>query len=98
MNNESPKWHLDVGTAQRECRVCFAKWQALTSRIRKMVEEHEEYAPDAFKASILELMPEYVRASNAAVARLQIMTQIKCGEMRFHGDKAKESGDTSKSE
>ena len=82
MNNERPKWHLDVGTAQRECRVCFAKWQALTSRIRKMVEEHEEYAPEAFKASILELMPDYVRAANAAVARLQIMVQIRnCGEI-----------------
>ena len=93
MNNERPRWHLDVGTAQRECRVCFAKWQALTSRIRKMVEEHEEYEPEAFKASILELMPEYMRAANAAVARLQIMVQIKCGEMRFYGDKPEELGE-----
>ena len=93
MNNERPQWHLDVETAQRECRVCFAKWQALTSRIRKMVEEHEEYEPEAFKASILELMPEYKRAANAAVARLQIMTQIKCGEMRVHGDNPEESGE-----
>jgi hypothetical protein len=90
---ERPPWHQDVGTAQRECRVSFAKWQALTSRIRKMVEEREEYAPDAFKASILELIPDYVRAANAAVARLQIMVQIKCGEMRVHGDKPEESGD-----
>ncbi len=84
--SEKPQWHLDVGTAQQECRVCFDKWQDLTTRIRKMVEEHEEYAPDAFKASILEVMPEYVRAANAAVARLQIMVQIKSGEMRFHED------------
>jgi hypothetical protein len=59
-------WRRLSGNA--ECG--FAKWQALTSRIRKMVEEHEEYAPEAFKSSILELMPEYVRAANAAVARL----------------------------
>jgi hypothetical protein len=91
--SDRPQWHLDVETARRECRVCFAKWQALTSRIRKMVEEHEEYAPQAFKASVLELMPDYVRAANAAVARLQIMVQIKCGEMRVHGDKPEESGD-----
>jgi transposase len=97
MNNERPQWHLDVETAQRECRVCFDKWQTLTSRIRKLVEEHEEYAPDAFKTSILELMPEFVRAANAAVARLQIMIQIKCGEMRFNEDKPEESGDSSKS-
>ena len=69
MNSEKPQWNLDVETAQRECRVCFAKWQALTSRIRKMVEEHEEYAPEAFKASILELLPDYQRAANAALAR-----------------------------
>jgi hypothetical protein len=83
---EKPQWHLDVETAQRECRVCFDKWEALTSRIRKIVEAHEKYSPDAFKASILEVMPEYVRSANAAVARLQIMTQIKCGEMGYHED------------
>ena len=87
------QWLLNLETAQRECRECFAKWQTLTTRIRKMVKEHEEYAPDAFKASILELMPEYMRTANAAVARLQIMVQIKCGEMRFHGDNPEESGE-----
>jgi hypothetical protein len=96
--SEKPEWHLNVATAQRECRVCFAKWQALTSRIRKMVEKHEEYEPEAFKASILELMPEYVRAANAAVARLQIMVQIKSGEMRFNEEKPEESSDSSKSD
>jgi hypothetical protein len=90
---EKPQWHLDVETAERECRVCFAKWQALTNRIREMVEEHEGYAPDAFKASILELMPDYMRAANAVVARLQIMTQIKSGEMRFHEGSPEESSD-----
>ena len=90
---EKPAWHLDVETARRECRLCLDRWQALTNRFRKLVEEHEEYAPDAFKASILELMPEYKRAANAAVARLQIMTQIKCGEMRVHGDNPEESGE-----
>jgi hypothetical protein len=91
---EKPQWHLDVETAQRECQVCFDKWEALATRIRKVVEEHGEYAPDAFKASILELLREYVRAANAAVARVQIMVQIKCGEMRVN----EESGGASKSE
>jgi len=92
VNNKRPEWHLDVETAQRECRACFAKWQELTNRIRKMVEEHDEYEPDAFKASILDLLPEYVRAANASVARLQIMVQVKSGEMRFHGDTPEEPG------
>ena len=91
--NEQPQWHLDVKTAQQECRVCFDKWEAITVRMRKMVEEHEEYSPEAFKASVLELMPEYARAANAAVARLQILTQIKCGEMRFNEDKPEEPRD-----
>ena len=25
--SEKPQWHLDVETAQQECRVCFDKWQ-----------------------------------------------------------------------
>ena len=82
--SEKPQWHLDVETAQRECRETLDKWQIFTTRIRTMVEEHEEYAPDAFKSSMLELLREYVRAANAAVARLQIMTQIKCHEMGYH--------------
>jgi hypothetical protein len=86
------RWLLNLETAQQECQECFAKWQTLTIRMLKMVEDHEEYAPDAFKASVLELLPEYVRAANSAVARLQIMAQIKCGEMRIHGDKPEESG------
>ncbi|MGA7793696.1 MAG: hypothetical protein WCA19_11710 [Candidatus Acidiferrales bacterium] len=81
-----PQWHLDVETAQRECRETLNKWQELTTRIRTLVEKHEEYVPDAFKSSMLDLLREYVRAANATVARLQIMTQIKCDEMRFHED------------
>jgi hypothetical protein len=86
------QWLLNLETAQQECQECFAKWQTFTTRIQKVVEEHEEYAPDAFKASVLELLPEYVRAANAAVARLQIMVQIKCGEMKVRGDSPEESG------
>jgi len=86
------QWLVNVETAQQECQVCFAKWQTLTTRMLQMVEDHEQYAPDAFKASVLELLPEYVRAANAAVARLQIMVQIKCGEMKVRGDSPEESG------
>jgi hypothetical protein len=92
MNNERPQWHLDVKMAQRECRETLDKWETFTTRIRKIVKEHKEYAPDAFKASILDLLPEYVRAANAAVARLQIMVQTKCGEMKVYDDKPEDSG------
>ena len=90
---EISAWHLDVETAQKEVQVCFAKWQELTNRIQKIVDGHEAYAPNAFKASLEELMPEYKRAANGAIARLAILAQIKCGEMRFSGDEPDQSGD-----
>ena len=67
--------------------MCFEKWEAITARMLLLIEKREQYAPEAFKASVLELMPEYARAANAAVARLQILSQIKCGEMRFNEGK-----------
>lgn len=91
--SDRPPWPVDVETAERECQLCFDKWKALTNRIRIIVSQHEEYAPDAFKTSILELLPEYARAANAVVARLQIMVQIKCAEMQVHGDEPKDSDD-----
>jgi hypothetical protein len=96
--SEKPEWHLDLGTAQRECAETLDKWEAVTTRIRAVVDQHDQYVPDAFKTSMLELLREYVRAANAAVARLQIMVQIKCGEMRVLEDEPEESGDAPKSE
>ena len=70
--------------------------------LRQMADAHDSHVkdgrgarailPDAFKASVLELLPEYMRAANAAVARLPIMVQIKSGEMTIHGDRPEESG------
>lgn len=80
---EISAWHLDIETAQKEVQACFAKWQELTNRIQKIVDGHEGYAPDAFEASLEELMAEYKRAANAVVARLGIMAQIKAGKMQF---------------
>jgi hypothetical protein len=64
----------------------------------EQLSKHEEYTPDAFKTSMLELLREYVRSANAVVARIQIMTQIKRGGMRFSDDSPEESDDSSKSE
>jgi hypothetical protein len=44
------------------------------------------YTPDAFTTSLDQMMPEFRRATLAAIARLQIMAQIKSGEMRYHED------------
>ena len=77
----------------RSARVLARDRQELTNRIQKIVEGHEAYAPDAFKTSLQELTPEYKRAANAVVARLSIMAQIKCGEMRLNGGEPEESSD-----
>lgn len=73
-----------VAKAQRKCRLCFAEWQTLTNQIRKMVEEHEQYTPDVFKTSVLELLPDYERAANAALAQLRIFVELKSGETQVN--------------
>lgn len=90
--SETPAWHLDVGTAERECRLCFDKWQSQMNRLRELVEQHETYAPAAFRASLEGIMPEFRRATLAAVSRLQIMAQIKSGDMHYQEDEPKKGG------
>ena len=89
--SQGPLWHTDVETAAKECRETLDQWQSQVSRVRELVEQHETYAPEAFKASVEGLLPEFRRATLAAVSRLQILTQIKSGEMRFRGDEPEES-------
>jgi hypothetical protein len=88
--SETPAWRLDVEMAAKECRVCFEKWQAQMNRLRKLLEQHETYTPEAFKASLEETMPEFRSATLAAVSGLQIMAQIKSGEMGYHEDEEPE--------
>lgn len=81
--------HENVDEAQRECRLRLAEWQAIANRVRKMVEEHEQFAPEEFKTSILKLLPDYERAANAALAELRVFVRIKSGELR--GDEREEN-------
>ncbi|HXX17939.1 MAG TPA: hypothetical protein VEJ46_00915 [Candidatus Acidoferrum sp.] len=90
--SERPAWHLDVETAKRECQVCFDKWQSQMHRLGELVAHHETYTPEAFEASLEEIMPEFQRTTLASVSRLQIMAQIKGGEMRYHEDEAEQGG------
>jgi len=90
--NERPQWHVDVETAERECHICFEKWQSQLDRLRELVEQHKSYTPEAFKASLEEIMPEFRRATLAAISRLQIMAQIKSGDMRYHEDESEQGG------
>jgi len=73
--------HENLNEAQRTCRLRLAEWQTLANRVRKMVEEHENYSPAVFKTSIFELLPEYERAANDALAQLRIFVEAKSGEV-----------------
>jgi hypothetical protein len=84
--SEMPTWHLDLDLAIGEANSCFGKWQSQMDRLRELVRQHETYAPDAFTTPLLQMMPEFRRATLAAIARLQIMAQIKSGEMRCRED------------
>jgi hypothetical protein len=84
--SERPPWHLDAETAKRECRTCLDKWQGQIERLRQLVEDSDAFAPDALRVSFEESMPEMKRAAQAAIARFQILVQIRAGEMRWHED------------
>jgi hypothetical protein len=63
------------------------------NRLRELVEQHATYTPEASKASLQQMMPEFRRVTLATVARLQIMAQIKGGQMRYQVDEPEESSD-----
>ena len=81
-DHEKPSRYEHVDKAHRECRLRLAEWQAIANRVRKLVEEHEQFTPDQFKTSILEMLPEYERAAKTALNQLRIFVQIKTGESR----------------
>jgi len=82
---EEPQWHLDVETAKRECRICLEKWQGQIERLRQLVENSDGFAPDALRVSFEESMPDMKRAAGAAIARFQILVQIRAGDMHYGG-------------
>jgi hypothetical protein len=83
--SERPQLHLDVETAKRECRTCFDKWQEQIERLRQLVENSDAFAPDALRVSFEESIPDMKRAAQASIARLQILVQIRAGDMHYGG-------------
>lgn len=86
MTSEKPNWHLDVETAKVECRTCLDKWQRQIERLRQLVDNSDSFAPDALRVSFEDSMPEMKRAAQAAMARCQILIQIRAGDMHYSGD------------
>jgi hypothetical protein len=83
--SERPQWHLDVDTAKRECRTCLDKWQGQIERLRQLVDNSDAFAPDALRVSFEKSLPDMTRAAQAAIARLQILIQIRAGDMHYGG-------------
>lgn len=81
--SERPAWHLDVETAKLECRTCLEKWQEQIERLRRLVENSDSFAPDALRMSFEDSLPEMTRAAQAAIARFQILVQIRAGDMHY---------------
>jgi hypothetical protein len=79
--NERPQWHLDVETAKRECRTCLDKWNEQIELLRQLVENSDAFAPAALQVSFEDVMPDLMRAAQAAIARFQILLQIRAGDM-----------------
>lgn len=91
--NERPPWHLDVETAKRECRICLEKWQGQIQRLRQLVENSDSFSPEALRMSFEESMPDMKRAAQAAIARFQILLQIRAGDMHWHDEKPEKPTD-----
>ena len=91
--NERPTWHLDVSVAKRECRTCLEKWQGQIQRLRQLAEDSDSFSPEALRVSFEESMPDMKRAAQAAVARFQILLQIRAGTMRWHDEEPEEPTD-----
>ena len=88
--SQRPQWQVDTQTAQRECRETLDKWQVQISQLRHMVEQSDEFTPQALRESVMEFMPELRQATIAAVAHVLLFLQILNGDMRWHGDNAQE--------
>jgi hypothetical protein len=72
--------------AIHETRQCFDRLQSQMNRLRKLVQRQEEHAPEAFRASLDEIMPDFSNATYATVSTIQVVAQIKCGQRPFHED------------
>jgi hypothetical protein len=79
---------MDVETAKRECRTWLDECQGQIERLRQLVETSDTLAPDSLRVSVEESTPGLRRAAKAAVAWLQMILQIRAGDMHYG-----ESGD-----
>jgi hypothetical protein len=88
--SDRPPWQLDVGTAKRECQITLRKWEAQIRCLRQLVKDSDSFTPDALRVSFEDSVPEMKRAAQGAIARFQILLQIRAGTMRWQEDESEQ--------
>jgi len=91
--SDRPLWHLDVETAKRECQLTLVKCEAQIRGLRQLVKDSDSFTPEALRVSFEDSVPDMKRAAQAAIARFQILLQIRAGTMRRCEDESKEASD-----
>jgi hypothetical protein len=76
----------DLKQARKECHITLSKWNHDMRRLNGLLHDFDTYTPEAFTASVLEIMPEFQRQTRAFMARLQILLQMLNGGIRCEGD------------
>jgi hypothetical protein len=82
--------YRELDQARRECHVTLSKWNEDMRRLNGLLQDFDTYTPEAFTASVLEIMPEFQRQTRAFMARLQILLQMLNGGIRREGDEPRE--------
>jgi hypothetical protein len=80
----------EIKQAQQECQVTMVKFREQMERLSGLVENHQDYSPEAFEESVDQRMPTLRRHAQAFVVRLQLFVEILNGRVR--------SADTDESE
>jgi len=70
---------LDVETGKRECQITLRKWEAQMRCLRQLVKDSDSFTPDALRISCEDSVPGMNRAAQTAIARFQILLQIRAG-------------------
>ena len=78
--------YQELDQARRECHITLSKWNKDMRRLNGLLQDFDTYTPEAFTASVVEIMPEFQRQTRAFMARLQILLQMLNGGIRRVGD------------
>ncbi len=82
--------HQELQQARRECHITLSKWNHDMRRLSGLLHDFDTYTPEAFTASVQEIITEFQRQTRAFMARLQILLQMLIGGIRREGEERSE--------